>query len=102
MTQFVFAYRGGGMAATPEEQQKAMAAWEAWFGTLGSALVNIGNPFAASQTVQPDGSATAGGGELTGYSVVDAADLPAAANLAKGCPILSDGGTVEVYETISM
>src|SRR6185437_14245342 len=36
MSKFVFAYRGGrGMAATPEAQEKAMAEWGAWFGSLG-------------------------------------------------------------------
>ncbi len=102
MTNFVLAYRGGsGMAATPEAQQKAMAEWGAWFGSLGQALVDGGNPFAASQTVHSDGSTTAGGG-LTGYSIVDATGLAAAADLAKGCPVLADGGTVELYETAPM
>jgi hypothetical protein len=34
--------------------------------------------------------------------VVDAADLAAATDLAKGCPVLADGGSVEVYATIDM
>ena len=50
-----------------------------------------------------DGSTTSGGGRgLTGYSVVDAADLAAATDLAKGCPLLADGGSVDVYATIDM
>jgi hypothetical protein len=102
MTNFVLAYRGGGMAETPEAQEKVMAEWGAWFGGLGAALVDGGNPFAASRTVHPDGSSAAGGGGLTGYSIVDATDLAAAADLAKGCPLLASGGTVEVYETIPM
>jgi hypothetical protein len=104
MANFLFAYRGGnGMATTPEAQEKVMAEWGAWFATLGSALVDGGKPFAHSQTVHGDGS-TAPGGEsgLTGYSVVAAADLPAAADLAKGCPLLADGGSVEVYATVDM
>ena len=79
-----------------------MAEWGAWFGSLGAALVDGGNPFAASRTVHADGSSTEGGGGLTGYSIVGAADLAAAADLAKGCPLLADGGTVEVYETVPM
>jgi hypothetical protein len=102
MTNFVLAYRGGAMAETPEAQEKVMAAWGAWFGTLGAALVDGGNPFAASSTVHPDGSSTPGGGGLTGYSIVATSDLAAAADLAKGCPLLADGGTVEVYETVPM
>ena len=49
MTNFVLAYRGGAMAETPEAQEKAMAEWGAWFGGLGGALVDGGNPFAASR-----------------------------------------------------
>jgi hypothetical protein len=104
MTNFVFAYRGGsGMATTPEAQEKAMAAWGAWFGSLGADLVEGGNPFGAVRTVHPDGSSTEGGSAgLSGYSVISATDISAAAALAKGCPLLSDGGTVEVYETLPM
>ena len=102
MTNFVLAYRGGGMAETPEAQEKAMAAWGAWFGGLGAALADGGNPFAASSTVHADGSTTPSGGGLTGYSILSATDLAAAAALATGCPILADGGTVEVYETLPM
>ena len=104
MSKFVFAYRGGrGMAATPEAQEKAMAEWGAWFGSLGGNLVDGGSPFGAAITVQPDGGSTDGGSAaLTGYSVVDASDLATAAALAKGCPLLADGGTVDVYEALAM
>ena len=37
MATYLLAYRGGGMATTDEEREKAMAAWGAWFGTLGPA-----------------------------------------------------------------
>jgi hypothetical protein len=104
MTNFVLAYRGGpGMAVTPEDQEKVMAQWGAWFGSLGAALVDGGNPFSLSRTIRGDGSATDGGeAGLTGYSIVSAADLAAASDLAKGCPLLTGGGTVEVYETVPM
>ena len=104
MTNFVFAYRGGsGMATTPEAREQVMAAWGAWFGTIGADLVEGGSPFGGSSTVHPDGSSTDGAAAgLTGYSVVSATDLSAAAGLAKGCPILADGGTVEVYEALPM
>src|SRR6185369_3475558 len=62
MSKFVFAYRGGGgMAATPEAQEKAMAEWGAWFGSLGAALVDGGSPFGAAATVRADGGSSDGG-----------------------------------------
>ena len=50
------------------------------------------------------GSVADGGGAnpLTGYSLITAADLDAAVEAAKGCPILESGGSVEVAETIDM
>lgn len=103
MAKYVLAYRGGGMAATPAAQEAAMAAWGAWFGELGGAVVDAGNPFGPSKSVTSDGSMKDGGASgLTGYSVLAADSLAAATDLAKGCPVLTNGGSVEVYEAIEM
>ncbi len=103
MAKYVLAYRGGGMAETEEAQKESMDAWMGWFGTLGAAIVDPGNPFGAAKTVGSDGSMSDGGkAELSGYSVIDADSLAAAADMAKGCPVLASGGSVEVYETIDV
>lgn len=96
MSKYVLVYQGGSMAETEEAQQAAMAAWGAWFGSLGDAALDWGAPFGASGSVG-GGAATTG---LTGYSMVEAADLDAAIAMAGGCPIIADGGRVDVYETI--
>ncbi|MGO9456042.1 MAG: YciI family protein [Acidimicrobiales bacterium] len=101
MSKFVLVYTGGAMGASPQEQQQAMEAWMNWFGSLGEAVLDVGNPFVGGCTVATDGSATDGGAAgLTGYSIVEAPDLSAAAGLAKGCPVLTHGGGVEVYEAL--
>src|SRR5215471_18101628 len=97
MAKFVLAYKGGGMAQTEEEREAAMQAWGAWFGELGKAVVDVGNPFSTSKAV--GGNGTSG---LTGYSILSADSLDAATKLASGCPILSNGGSVEVYETLEI
>jgi hypothetical protein len=98
MGNYLFGYRGGGgMATTDEERQAAMAAWGAWFGQLGDAIVDPGNPFGPSTSVGGNGSS---GSALSGYSVIKADSLDAAAALVDGCPVLSQGGSVDVYETI--
>ena len=103
MAKFVLAYTGGGMAASPEEQQKAMEQWMNWFGSLGEAVVDGGNPFGASCSVGSDGSTLDGGkSRLTGYSIIEANSLSDAADKAKGCPVLSSGGGLEVYEAMPM
>ena len=86
------------MAETEAAQQATMAAWGAWFGSLGAAVVDGGAPFGAERGGRRRG-AKAG---LTGYSILDAADLAAAVALAEGCPIVADGGTVDVYEAIDV
>jgi hypothetical protein len=104
MAKYVFAYvGGGGMPESEEEQQAAMSAWTNWFGTLGDAVADPGAPFGSSSTVSADGSVSDGGTSgLGGYSIVNADSLSAAAELAKGCPVLTGGGTVEVYEALDV
>ena len=97
MGTYLFAYKGGGMAATEEEQQQVMAAWMGWFGAMGDAVVDMGAPFGASTALGNGGTP-----ELTGYSVVSAASLDAARELAAGCPVLERGGAVDVYEAMQM
>jgi hypothetical protein len=98
MAKYVFVYKGGAMAETDAEREAAMAAWGQWFGTLGAAIVDGGNPFGPSTSVGNGGGASG----LTGYSILSAESLDAAAEMAKGCPVLAHGGSVEVYETIDV
>jgi hypothetical protein len=103
MAKFVLAYTGGGMAESPAEQQKAMEAWMNWFGSLGESVVDPGAPFGPGASIAADGSTTDGGrSALTGYSILTADDLAAATIKAKGCPVLANGGSVEVYEALPM
>jgi cytochrome c556 len=91
------AYRGGSAPEGEAAQQAVMQAWMSWFGELGDAVVDGGAPFGASTVV--GGSSAAG---LTGYSVISADSLDAATAMAGGCPILTDGGSVDVYEAMDM
>lgn len=104
MPKYVLAYSGGGgMPETEEEVAAEMEKWGAWFGSLGDSVVDGGNPFGASSTISPDGSVSTGGSRgLTGYSVISADSLDAAQDAAKGCPVLANDGTVDVYEAIEM
>ena len=103
MAKFVLAYRGGSMADDEAAQQAAIERWMSWFGSLGAAVIDGGNPFGASKKIASDGSASDGNAAaLTGYSVLDAADLDDAVAKAKGCPVLANGGTIDVYEAIEV
>jgi hypothetical protein len=105
MSEFTFLYRGRDTSASPEQMQKTMEKWVAWFKQLEStgALKQMGNPLEhngkvvkSKQKLVIDGPFAEAKDVIGGYSVVEAKDLDHAAELAKGCPILEVGGSVEV------
>ena len=103
MPKYVLAYHGGGMPETEEEQAEVMAAWGAWMGSLGNALTDWGNPTGQAKTISGDNVTDGGGANpISGYSLLEAADIDAAVEAAKGCPIIEGGGSVEVAEAIEM
>ena len=90
------------MPETDAEREAVMAAWTSWFGGLGSAVVDAGNPFGGSSTVTSGGVSVGSSSGINGYSIVTAGGLAAAAEMAKGCPMLSVGRTVEVHEAFEL
>ncbi len=102
MAKYVYAYLGGNMGETPEEQEASMKAWMEWFGSLGPAVKDVGNPFVASIALSTDGSRGSAAAGLTGYSIIEADSIDDAAKLGAGCPLLSSGGTLEIYEAMPM
>lgn len=103
MSEFMFAYHGGKKPESPEEGAEMMAKWHAWIGELGDAMVNPGTPVGMSKTVSSSGVTDDGGpNPLSGFSVVKADSMEAALELARGCPFLETGGTIEVAEMMEM
>ncbi|WP_421702536.1 YciI family protein [Aliiroseovarius sp.] len=103
MPKFMFIYHGGKAPESPEAVEKVMAAWQSWLGGIGEGLVDGGNPAGMSSTVFADRVEENGGSNpVSGYTLVDAADKSAAVKIAQGCPILEDGGSVEVAEAMEM
>lgn len=104
MAQFIFAYHGGKKPDSPEEGAKVMEAWKNWMGSMGDALIVPGAPVGMSKTVSAGSISDDGGANpLAGYSVVEAASIDAASEMAKGCPMVVDGdGSVEVAEILEM
>ena len=104
MAKYLFIYHGGDHPETEEEVAAVLDAWGQWMGAMGAAVIDGGNPVGKSSTVNPNGSVTDDGGSnpASGYGLFEAADLADALAKAKGCPILTDGGSVEVAEAIDM
>jgi len=101
MPRYLFVYHGGSKPASEAEGKQSMEAWGKWFGSMGSDVIDGGNPVGDSTTVHSDGRVAGDGGSnpTTGYSVVEARDLEDAIAKARGCPILAGGGSVELAET---
>lgn len=66
--------------------------------------MDVVSPVGRAQTVSSGGSVTEGGGPnpVTGYMIIQAETVERAVELAKGCPILESGGSVEVGETFQV
>ena len=104
MPQFIYAYHGGSTPESEEAVAKEMALWEKWFAEMGDAVVIPGNPVGASKTVSAAGVEDHGGANpLSGFTVVQAADIDAAVEMARGCPLVADAsGSIEVAPIVEM
>jgi len=104
MAKYLFVYHGGKKPQSDAEYAEVMDAWGSWFGAMGSAVVDGGNPVGQSSTVNSDGSVSSNGGAnpASGYSLIEASNLDDALGKAKGCPILRSGGSVELAEAFDM
>jgi len=105
MANYLLLYSGGSMPETEAEQGAVMQAWGTWFGGLGSAMADGGNPFTPeAKTISSNGSVTGGsaGPMASGYSIISADSLDEAVEMAKGCPVLQGGANITVYETFNV
>jgi hypothetical protein len=95
VAKFVYIYTGGGSSASEEDGQKLREAWVSFFRGLGESIIDSGNQFGAAKTVNGNSTSNA-----SGYTVVDAATIEEAIEKARPCPIIRQGGDVEVYEAL--
>jgi hypothetical protein len=107
MTKFLFVYRSvkdSRETMTPEEMQHILQKWRNWIAEgcqkgwmldPGDALKGEGRVVHARKVVT-DGPFVESKEVVGGFSIVQADTIEGAAELAKGCPVLLRGGTVEV------
>ena len=61
------------------------------------------NPFKNTSTVNPDGTVTTGSKtSMSGYTIINANSIEEAVSVAKTCPFLEIGGSLEVSELMQM
>ncbi len=103
MPNYIIAYHGGKQPESPEQGAEHMAKWKSWIAGLGDAAVNPGTPLSSTRIVSSSGVSDDGGSNpMSGYSIVKADSMDAALEMARACPFLDTGGTLEVAEMMQL
>lgn len=111
MSEFVYLYRGGERATSPEGMQQTMQKWMIWLKSLGEKghIKDNGQPLdrggklvKGKQKIVTDGPFAEAKDVIGGYTLVLAKDLDQAVELSKDCPIFETDGAVEVRPVMKM
>ena len=98
MANYVLVYHGGSMPESPEEGAKVMQAWTDWFGTLGGAWSTAATRL-RHQDDRADGSVSDDAERTVGLLDHQGRFARRGRALAKGCPVLPGGASIQVVET---
>jgi hypothetical protein len=106
MAAFMFVFRGGNAGGdSPEQMQQHMQKWFSWFEGLsksgvfkgqGAPLEPTGKVVRGTRKTVSDGPFAEAKDLVGGYAIIEAKDLEAAVELARGCPTFDKDGAVEV------
>ena len=99
MANYVLVYHGGSMPESPEDGAKVMKAWTDWFGTIGSALVDGGNPASRTKTIAANGAVSDDASGPSGYSIIKAGSTRRGRADREGLPRAPGGASIQVVET---
>jgi len=104
MGKYLITYSGGAQPddMTQEQREQVMKAWMDWYASLGDSVVDMGDPTGASKVVAPSGGVSDGSSGITGYSLINAESLDAAAEACKSHPHLAAGGRIDIHETFNV
>ncbi len=103
MSQYIITYHGGDQPDTPEAGKTHFAKYQEWLASLGKSAISPMNPIKNTSTVNPNGSVTLGSSSaMSGYTIIEAESNESALKIARACPFLEIGGTLEVSELVKM
>jgi len=112
MASFMLIFRGGGSSTdSPEQLQQHMQKWMTWFEGLtksgvyqgaGAPLVPAGKVVRGTRRTVTDGPYAEAKDLVGGYAIVEAKDLDAAVEIARGCPTYEKDGAVEIRPVRAM
>ena len=103
MSQYLIAYLGGDKPSSPEAGKQHMAKYRDWLASLGNSAVSPTNPLKNTRTVNSDRSVTVGGKtSMSGFTIIETNSMESALSIAKSCPFLEIGGSLEISELMQM
>jgi len=103
VAQYMISYLGGDQPDSPEEGKRHFAKYREWLSSLGDSVISPANPFKNTNTVHPDGTVAAvSTTSMSGYTIIESDSMEAALDIAKACPFLEIGGSLEVSELMQM
>lgn len=103
MPQDVIVYLGGGQPSSPEEGKQHFSKYMDWLFSLGDSAVSPANPLKHTNTVNADGTVSTGGTTtMLGFTIIEADSMEAGLSIAKACPFLEIGGSLEVSELMQI
>ncbi|MGB5225219.1 MAG: hypothetical protein WBM38_08825 [Arenicellales bacterium] len=103
MAQYIIAYLGGNQPSSAEEGKQHFEKYKEWLSSLGESAVSPANPLKNTSTVNPDGSVSSGSiSSMSGFTIIESETIEKALEVAKACPFLEIGGSLEVSELMQM
>jgi hypothetical protein len=102
MKKFLITYHGSGMPSNPDPEmmKQVKAAFGAWLGEAGNAVVDPGAPIRTVGQVAK-GTATPQV-EIGGYTILQAESLDAAKAILSKHPFVGRGGTLQISEVLAV
>lgn len=103
MSKYIITYLGGDKPSSPEEGKQHFSKYMNWLSSLGNSAISPANPLKNTSRVNSDGSVTSGGEtSMSGFTIIETDSMESALSIAKSCPFLEIGGSLEVSELIQM
>ena len=96
MPQFIMTYHGGSQPKSPEEGKAHMDRYMQWIGGLDAVVPQ--QPLKGTEVLGDKNITT-----MMGYTIINAADMDAARDIAKACPFLdTDNSAMQLSELAQM
>ncbi len=110
MADFLLLYRGGARPTSEVAGQQLLSRWGEWLKRIAArgALVATGDPLVDGRIVGNPANIEAGknyvhgADHIGGYSRIRAANIDEAEAMCADCPILREGGFIELREIVTM